>query len=122
MSDEKSRLLSFCLLRKGVNDENISRDWGDISGGAGKSRIYAEGLAEKIGVTAVSISRWENGNNMKIDMFQKIVSALGVSADSILGTEKKDDSIPEMMAALPVKERQIVYQTVTAMISAMLEN
>ena len=38
MSDEKSRLLSFCLLRKGVNDENISRDWGDISGGAGKSR------------------------------------------------------------------------------------
>ena len=81
-----------------------------------------EGLAEKIGVTAVSISRWENGNNMKIDMFQKIVSALGVSADSNLGTEKKDDSIPEMMAALPVKERQIVYQTVTAMISAMLEN
>ena len=81
-----------------------------------------EGLAEKIGVTAVSISRWENGNNMKIDMFQKIVSALGVSADSILGTEKKDDSIPEMMAALPVKEWQIVYQTVIAMISAMLEN
>lgn len=44
MGDEKSRLLSFCLLRKGVNDENISRDWGDISGGAGKSRIYTGGL------------------------------------------------------------------------------
>ena len=78
-----------------------------------------EGLAEKMGVSVISISRWENGSNMKMDMIQQMVTALGISADYLLGTQRRDDSLSEMMIDLSLRDQQVIYSAVTAMITEM---
>lgn len=57
-----------------------------------KKGYSQEDLAELIGCQPNSISRWENGETtMKIDVLQKIATALDVSADKILGLSIQRD-------------------------------
>lgn len=86
-----------------------------------------EGLAEKIGCQPNSLSRWENGNTaMKIDMFAAIVDALEVSADEVLGIEKREKkendnevSIDKMLHGLSPENLHMVKNALRAMIDAI---
>ena len=86
-----------------------------------------EGLAEKIGCQPNSLSRWENGNTaMKIDMFAAIMDALEVSADEVLGIEKREKkenenevNIDKMLHGLSPENLHIVKNALRAMIDAI---
>jgi len=83
-----------------------------------------EGLAEKLGCSVITISRWENGqSNMKAADAYHICDALNISADYLLGVKMKRDNqvnLDEaMLEGLSVEQRQIVMATMTAMIAAM---
>lgn len=86
-----------------------------------------EGLAEKIGCQPNSLSRWENGNTaMKIDMFAAIMDALEVSADEVLGIEKREKkenenevSIDKMLHGLSPENLHMVKNALRAMIDAI---
>lgn len=56
-----------------------------------KKKLTQEQLAEKLGVTAKTISRWENGNYMPdISMLKPLSEELGVSLNDLLSGEKID--------------------------------
>lgn len=86
-----------------------------------------EGLAEKIGCQPNSLSRWENGNTaMKIDMFAAIMDALEVSADEVLGIEKREKkenenevSIDKMLHGLSPENLHMVKNALRAMIDSI---
>ncbi|HBV84758.1 MAG TPA: hypothetical protein DEB74_18545 [Lachnospiraceae bacterium] len=79
-----------------------------------------ENLAEKIGCSVITISRWENGNtHMKSQDVFELCSVLGVSADVLLGLESKDILYADMITELSEKQKKILYATMSAMISAM---
>ena len=83
-----------------------------------------EGLAEKLGCSVITISRWENGqSNMKAADAYNICAALNISADYLLGVKMKKENqgnLDEaMLEGLSVEQRQIVMATMTAMIDAM---
>jgi transcriptional regulator with XRE-family HTH domain len=85
-----------------------------------KAGYTQEGLAEKIGCQPNSLSRWENGaTTMKIDTFQSIVSALGISADYILGVDTLSVSLDEMVSGLSSENLEIVRNTVAAIVQTM---
>ena len=51
-----------------------------------------EWLAEKVGCSVITISRWENGHTqMKGEDISKVCMVLGVSADYLLGLPVKTD-------------------------------
>ena len=66
-----------------------------------KSRgLTQEELAEKIGVTAQAISKWENESGMPdLSQIVPLAHVFGVSTDTILGTGdiKKNEDISEIM-------------------------
>ncbi|MBQ7363096.1 MAG: helix-turn-helix transcriptional regulator [Clostridia bacterium] len=66
-----------------------------------KSRgLTQEELAEKIGVTAQAISKWENESGMPdLSQIVPLAHVFGVSADTILGTGdiKKNEDVSEIM-------------------------
>lgn len=86
-----------------------------------------EGLAEKIGCQPNFLSRWENGNTaMKIDMFAAIMDALEVSADEVLGIEKREKkenenevSIDKMLHGLSPENLHMVKNALRAMIDSI---
>jgi len=83
-----------------------------------------EALAEKLGCSVITISRWENGqSNMKAADTYNICEALNISSDYLLGVKMKRDNqvnLDEaMLEGLSVEQRQIVMETMTAMIAAM---
>ncbi|MBR1540481.1 MAG: helix-turn-helix transcriptional regulator [Clostridia bacterium] len=52
-------------------------------------KLTQEQLAEKLGVTAKTISRWENGNYMPdISLLKPLSTELGVSLNDLLSGEK----------------------------------
>lgn len=79
-----------------------------------------ENLAEKIGCSVITISRWENGNtHMKSQDIFELCSVLDISADVLLGLESKDVVYEDMLMGLSSEQRKIVYVTMSAMIMAM---
>ena len=83
-----------------------------------------EGLAEKLGCSVITISRWENGqSNMKAADAFNICNALNISTDYLLGVKmKKENPVnldEAMLEGLNIEQRQIVMATMTAMIAAM---
>lgn len=82
-----------------------------------------EGLAEKLGCSVITISRWENGqSNMKAADAFNICNALNISTDYLLGMKVEENAVVfdnAMMEELSVEQRQIVMATMTAMIAAM---
>lgn len=77
-------------------------------------------LAEKICCSAITVSRWENGHtSMKTIDIICVVEVLGVSADYLLGIERGEEQIEDMILSLSVFNREIVINTLKAMISAM---
>jgi len=54
-----------------------------------EKKLTQEQLAEKIGVTDKSISRWENGRTMPdISLFEPLCDALNISINELLKGEK----------------------------------
>ena len=79
-----------------------------------------EAFAEKIDCCAITISRWENGHTpMKAMDIIKMVETLNISADYLLGTENVEVAIEDMISNLSFSNRQIVMNTIKAMISTM---
>lgn len=51
-----------------------------------------EWMAEKVGCSVITISRWENGHTqMKAKDISKVCTVLGISADYLLGLPVKTD-------------------------------
>lgn len=79
-----------------------------------------EALAEKIGCCAITISRWENGHTpMKAVDIINIAETLHISADYLLGIEKLEVKIADMITDLSASNREIVINTLKAMVSTM---
>lgn len=79
-----------------------------------------ETFAEKIGCCAITISRWENGHTpMKAADIIRISETLDISADYLLGIEKQEDIFADMFKGLTYSNREIVTDTLKAMISTM---
>ena len=62
----------------------------------GKS-LTQEQLAEALGVSNRSVSRWENGNNMPdLDLLLELSRLYGVGVDEILDGKRKENRMDEM--------------------------
>ena len=56
-----------------------------------EKKLTQEGLAEKLGVTSKTISRWENGNYMPdISLLKPLSEELGITLNDLLSGEKVD--------------------------------
>ncbi len=56
-----------------------------------EKKLTQEGLAEKLGVTSKTISRWENGNYMPdISLLKPLSEELGVTLNDLISGEKVD--------------------------------
>ena len=56
--------------------------------------LTQEQLAEKLGVSNRSVSRWENGKNMPdFDLVIELANLYGISIEEILNGERKNDMI-----------------------------
>lgn len=65
-----------------------------------KQKLTQEQLAEKLGVTSKSISRWENGRTMPdVSLFEPLCKELNISVNELLKGEAIDDS--GIQSALP---------------------
>lgn len=80
-----------------------------------------EGLAEKVGCSVITISRWENGHTqMKGEDISKVCMVLGISADYLLGLPVKTDL--GLLEGLNESEINIVMQSMRAMVAALKSN
>ncbi len=56
-----------------------------------EKKLTQEGLAEKLGVTSKTISRWENGNYMPdISLLKPLSEELGITVNDLISGEKVD--------------------------------
>jgi len=56
-------------------------------------RLTQSGLAEKVGVTAQAVSKWEQGRSCPdIAILDEIADALGISLFELLGMEERNKS------------------------------
>ncbi len=86
-----------------------------------------ERLAEKSGLSPNTVSRIEGGQMaMSMETFQKIVRALGLDANVLLGaaelTEKDEEDLQNLfcrMRYLKQGERKVIVETVAALIDAL---
>ena len=85
-----------------MDQVNIGRFLAELRRG---ENLTQEALAEKIGVTNKTISRWENGNYMPdIEMFQTLGQIFGVSVNELLAGQR----IPEEKAFRMQADKNIV--------------
>lgn len=64
-----------------------------------EKNLTQEKLAELLGVTNRSVSRWENGNNMPdLSLLMEIANVYGVGVDEILDGKRKETRIDEQTA------------------------
>lgn len=68
-----------------------------------------EQLAEKIDVSLNFISLIENGRNMSVQVFSKIVDVLDVSADYLLGNDSQETID---ISSLTPKQKEIILDIV----------
>lgn len=89
---------------------------GRIKFGRNSVRMTQQELADKIGVSLVTITRWENpdsGRSPNTLMLNKIAEALGISAGYLFGVEGDPANIePYQEKALPFKKtnNSLVYE------------
>lgn len=58
-----------------------------------KAGLTQAALAEKLGISYVGVSQWENDlRNPKYETLQRIATALGVSVADLLGQDKQEES------------------------------
>lgn len=90
------------------------------------NHLSQEFLAEKLGCSVVTISRWENGlSSMKDEHIFHICEILHISSDKLLGVQRgqdiSKDSIDFLLKELSENQRKIVYVTIQALIHSMKE-
>lgn len=78
-------------------------------------------LAEKVGVSEGTISRWESGDiaNMKRDKIVALAEALGISPLAIMGIDMSD--IPETEFQMIAKQAFVEYKALQALPAAERE-
>lgn len=65
-----------------------------------EKNLTQEQLAELLGVTNRSVSRWENGNNMPdLSLLMELAKFYGVGVDEILEGKRKENHMDEQTAA-----------------------
>lgn len=109
------------IPRKGMIMERKMIEIGErLSRAREEAGFSQEALAEKINCCAITISRWENGHTpMKVMDIVRITEVLHISADYLLGIKKQGDDISELVSDLSFSNRELVLNTVKAMIGAM---
>ena len=93
-----------------------------ISGLRKKAGMSQAALAEKLGVSAQAVSKWENGNNLPdIDVFRELAWLFNTTIDSIVDgdfsfTENNaKNKLPEKVRALALNpERHKLLQSLAA--------
>lgn len=85
-----------------------------------KAGYSQEAFAELLDCCAVTISRWENGHTPMKDVdVIRIAEILSISADYLLGIERQEDTVIDMLNGMSPSNREIVMNTLKAMINAM---
>lgn len=76
-----------------------------------KEGLTMEQLAERVGVSKVSIHKWEAGkvDNMKSSHVNNVAKAFGVSPAYLLGFEDKQAFTVEVERPASSEERMLVY-------------
>ena len=88
-----------------MNQEKIGRF---IAENRRAKRLTQEGLAEKLGITNKSVSKWENGNCMPdSSLIQPLCKILDISIDELFAGEKlndpdKKEAIYEELLSCPI--------------------
>ena len=94
---------------------------GRIKFGRNSVNMTQQELAERIGVSLVTITRWENPNSGRCPntlMLNKIAEALGISAGYLLGIE----SDPANIEPWQLKNSKVSQEDKTNMATITLEN
>ena len=67
-----------------------------------KNDLTQEALADRLGVTYQSVSRWENGSTYPdLELLPAISELLAVTVDELLGMLQNKDKKPEAPSAIP---------------------
>lgn len=91
-------------------------------------RMSQEVLAEQAGVSINTISRIEGGQSaMSVEIFRRIVLALGMDANELLGAEirkgEKAESfrLSHQIRGLEKEDQEVVHQMLGALVDALQE-
>ena len=93
-----------------------------------EKELTQEQLAEKLGVTSKSISRWENGNTMpEYSLLKDLCSELGITVNELLSGEKikENDYMNKSEENLinlrkQIDKRKRILKIITYVISAII--
>ena len=72
-----------------------------------KNKLTQEQLAEKLGVSSKSVSRWENGKTMPdVSLFQQLCKELNITINDLLSGETMNENKFDLSA-----DRLVIFQT-----------
>ena len=97
-----------------MNQEKIGKY---ISKKRKELKITQEQLAEKLGVTDRSVSRWENGKSMPdVSLFKQLCEVLKITLDELLSGEDKPQSSHETINYIKYQRKIYLYKLITVII------
>ena len=101
-----------------MNQEKIGKY---ISKKRKELKITQEQLAEKLGVTDRSVSRWENGKSMPdVSLFKQLCEVLNITLDELLSGEDKPQSSHETINYIKYQRKLYLYKLITVVIISIL--
>ena len=84
-------------------------------------KLTQEQLAEKLGVTDRSVSRWENGKSMPdVSLFKQLCAVLNITLDELLSGEDKPQSSYETINYIKYQRKIYLYKLITVTIISVL--
>ena len=90
-----------------MNQEKIGKY---ISKKRKELKITQEQLAEKLGVTDRSVSRWENGKSMPdVSLFKQLCEVLSITLDELLCGEDKPQSSYETINYIMYQRKLYIF-------------
>ena len=91
-----------------------------------EQRVSQKELAERVGVTEASISRYMNSDRIpKAEIIANIATALQTTSDYLLGTEEEGDletDYPRIVRLIARNSANMSKEQKTAIIKALLED
>lgn len=104
-----------------LKDNNIAMR---IKFARNSARMTQQELADKIGVSLITINRWENpetGRSPNSSMLNKIAGVLGISVGYLMGLEDMPERLDSQSEGVSLKEN-MTHETNTNMATITLEN